>query len=321
MFNFAWGDSLAVREVLLEESGLLFSLPRKSILEMGYPETPGLPELVELTKILTKEEYLGDFKYISIVAGAHHGMATILRAFRDEFNSTARINTKYFSFYPKLLEKENYKIIKSPALGLGKGLNIVDSPSNPEGNLSMGSAFVKNNILWDAVYNNRIFNKNREINPNKAARFFLGSFSKFLGINGIRLGWIGCNTLEDYEKINTEIVNDTLGISVPSQLLVIDILKTINIDSFTSRAARKLDSNRETMSKLEKYMQIPVPANGMFYLGYMDVPFKKLLKKAQVSYIDGNECGAPGMIRLNLAQSNELTEKMVKAIITADTIK
>ena len=320
-FEFGWGDSLAVREALLEESGILFSFPRKSILEMGYPDSQGLPELVRLTQKLTKEEYLADFKYISITGGAHHGIATILRAFRGEFNSTARIPTKYFSFYPRLLEKEDYDVIKSPALIGNKALNIVDSPSNPEGNLSMGNVLIKNNVLWDAVYNNRIFSKNRETSPNKSARFFVGSFSKFLGINGVRLGWIGCNTLADYEKINNEIVNDTLGISVPSQLMVIDILKTTNLDSFTSRAARKLDNNRETMAKLEKYMLIPVPTNGMFYLGYADKSFRDLLKKAKVNYIDGNDCGAPGMIRLNLAQSNELTKQMVDTIIKIDNRK
>ena len=318
MFSFGWGNSVAVREALLLKNGPWFS-SLKELEAMDYPPNEGLPELIALTKKLTKEHYFGDFKYVAVTGGAHHAIATILRAFRSEFIS-ASIGKTHFSFYPRLIEKENYTIFTDNVVGK-KILNIIDSPSNPKGFLTTYDSILSDNILWDAVYNNGIFNKLPGINPGNNSRFFVGSFSKFTGLNGIRLGWIGCNSLEDFNKIHTEIVNDTLGISVPSQNLMIDILKDVDIDDFVLRAAAKIDNNRGEMLKLEKFLQVPVPVNGMFYLGKMDKDATSLFKKAGVDYIEGSTCGAPGYGRLNLAQNNNYTKEMVKAVLLSDTVK
>jgi len=319
-FNFAWGDSVCVREALLNHYRPKFFLhDTKDLLDMGYPDTEGNSELLKYTKSLAEREYDSHFPYIAISAGAHHGMATILRAFRDEFKQV-RIGPTHFSFYPRLIEKERFPIKIDPNLLGNNTLNILDSPSNPEGNLSQGNIFCQDSTLWDGVYNNGIFSKIPTINPGKVSRFFIGSYSKFLGLNGTRLGWIGCKTKEDYDKILKEIVDDTLGISMPSQLLALDVLKNTNIDLFIDLAANKIDNNRTEMSRLEKFFG-PIPVNGMFYLGKLDNHLIKLLKKADVNYIKGEECGAPGFARFNLAQNNELTKEMVDTIIKIDRIK
>lgn len=323
MYQFGWGDSVCVRQALLEKDGPFFIAGIKKLLEMGYPSAKGLPCLIKETQKLAKKHFDSHFRYVIITAGAHHGMATILRAFKDEFEA-AEIGSKYFSFYPRLLKKEKYIIEKRPiaskTISKKPVIRIVDSPSNPQGLINTHAAFWSN-VLWDGVYNNSIYSKLPKINPGLGARFFIGSFSKFFGLNGIRLGWIGCNSKKDAEKIEKEIVEDTLGISLPSQYLAYEILKDIDLDNFQSRAAQKIDINRELFSKLERYFNgSSVPKNGMFYLARLDSASEKLLKSVKVEYIDGKSCGAPGFARFNLAQSNELTSRMVNEVLKKDNI-
>jgi len=321
MHEFGWGDSACVREALVEYNGPWNTNSLEIIQGMGYPPEEGDNHLIRLTRDFAHQYFFSNFNHIVICAGAHHGMATILRAFRHEYN-TVHVAPRYFSFYPKLINKEGYEFNPGIKAINSKTLKVIDSPSNPEGRVMDHLCVFPNNVLWDGVYNNRIFCKNPHINPGKSSRFFIGSFSKFFGTNGIRLGWVGCNIEEDYNLIKEEIVNDTLGISVPSQLLARTLLLDVNINFFMSRAAHKIDCNREQFRRLE-YLFEPskVPENGMFYLASADALSRQVLTKAGVRYIDGEECGAPDHVRFNMAQKNQLTKDMVDAVIKVDTIR
>lgn len=318
-YEFGWGDSVCVREALLERDGPWFATTLEALWSMGYPEGAGLRELTSLIIPFARDQFCSDYPYVAVTAGAHHGMATILRAFRHEFDTT-HVNSTYFSFYPRLIRKEGYSMNTGNVVASDRELMIVDSPSNPEGRHSTlgNTKKVFDQALWDGVYNNDIFTKNKEVNPG-TARFFVGSFSKFFGLNGIRLGWVGCKRKTDHDRVVEEIVEDTLGISLPSQLLALRILKGLDIVSFTSRARFKIDSNRSEFQKLERYFGgSPVPNSGMFYLARLDKHSRRLLKRVGVNYIDGEKCGAPGHARFNLAQDNSLTSEMVRAVMTED---
>jgi aspartate/methionine/tyrosine aminotransferase len=320
-YDFGFGESVCVREALMANSGPWFPLNQRAIENMGYPPNQGLEDLTSLTSQLMKEQYGFESPYIVMTGGAQHGMASILRAFKDEFDQV-HTNERYFPFYPRLIQKEGFHhVTQDTSLISTRCLRIIDSPSNPEGTVDTFPFFTNNSILWDAVYNNRIYTDIVDVNPGGSARFFLGSYSKFFGLNGIRLGWVACTSQSDYDKLCKEIVDDTLGVSVPSQLLAIKILEDIHIDNFVSRAGLNIDYNREEMARLEKFFEYkPVPSRGMFYLAKPDNKTSKMLERVGVKYIDGESCGAPGFVRLNLAQSNTLTQNMVRDILKLDTI-
>jgi hypothetical protein len=57
----------------------------------------------------------------------------------------------------------------------------------------------------------------------------------------------------------------------------------------------------------------------MFWFTELDAKAKALLTKANVTYIEGLECGGnENQVRITLGQTRDLTKDMVKAVLKAD---
>jgi aspartate/methionine/tyrosine aminotransferase len=321
-YDFGFGEAKAVREVL----GNFYS-PHMgehheilSIRDMGYPGTgPGLSELIDCTKKLITVETGLTYKYVVIAAGASNAINSLLRVKSRQGYHQIYFRKPYFSHYPKFANKCDFEILNKPDGWFpDTAIDLIDSPSNPEG-IVRTETVLSNFIIWDATYHNSIYSKLPYTFPKHDV--MVGSFGKFFGINGIRLGWIALNNQDLFLELTKEVYEETLGVSLVSQRLALNIFDNILLEKFTKEAALQIDCNREEMSKLEYLSEesTAVPLNGMFYWTKMDNIAQNLLEKAGVHWIKGGDCGADGSyVRLNLAQDRVITRSMVKAVLKQD---
>lgn len=315
-FRLSFGDPVVVREVL--NSLYTPKLNLSAINEMGYPPYEGLPELVsQLKKML-------NYNYVLVTSGTTSSLNFVLSALqRNEGRNIAVTNMHYFPYYPDIIKHANYVQEISPfekPLSEEKKVHLVDIPSNPWGNI-MSIKDLYNNVVWDSVYANPVY-----INTNIAFqiehRVNVGSFSKMLGLAGLRIGWIATNNEEDYNLFYNEIKYKSCGTSTIAQDLIIDILQKLDMDSFLATARTKVNYNREEFLKLSSFFDGQViPVNGMFYPVWVDDKGLAIIERAGVQCITLETKGNKSLIRFNLAQNNTITQKAVKAIKTADRIK
>ena len=331
MFDFGFGDAPGIRSLLTVVRGT--GRVDLDLSDLYYHHKTGNPLLVTQLKSLIHRFTGKYYDHVFITAGAEHGINTLLRALRPTLTKLKNTNltaisfeSPYFSHYPDMAARAGYYRVSGGLTGLDY-IRLIDSPSNPQGiikaNDGLASAMAKY-VIWDGVYHNDVYCKNLNFKP--AHDFYIGSVGKMLGIPGIRLGWIAFDdTVNKATKkpadiaIAQEIYSETLGVSGASQISAIKIISETNMDYFLKSAASLVDSNRELMTGLEYLSGTKVPDNGMFFYVQTDSSVRALFDRVGVTYIPGEKIGSTeDFIRLNLAQTNDLTKKMVMAIRSAD---
>lgn len=319
-FIFSWGDAICVRQALASfyrPTGLLVP-SQEQIKAMGYPSKEGIEDLVARTKVYIAKTLGIHYKYVLITAGASHGLNTVMRALYGNCGGMVYFTAPYFTYYPEMATKNGMIMIDTDQSIDSRGfMEIIDSPSNPEGLIRLHDHPNARFVVWDGVYHNPVYSKFMRTGPNHDV--MIGSFGKLLGINGIRLGWIGVEKEGLYEKIAAELRAESLGVSVPSQEIVLDIFKSIDLNIFMSLAGSMIDDNRVEMTKLEYLGSHKVSMNGMFFWTQMDNKALQLLDTVGVQYVKGSTCGKDdSYVRINLAQDRALTKAMVKAVLKED---
>jgi aspartate/methionine/tyrosine aminotransferase len=315
-FNLGWGEPVCVREAL--DDLYLVKTPTTRLKNMAYPDYHGQPALIQHLKTM-----LG-YKYIIVTNGTTSSINIVLRALaRYEGRSVCVTEKPHFPFYPDIIQKCGYThktgILTDNTVSSQK-LILADIPSNPWGKLyNVDNSH--NNVIWDSVYANKVY-MNTKIPFAVSNRVNVGSFSKMLGLTGVRIGWIATNDAADYQMFDAENLYETCGISIPSQDLITDILNTVDIARFYTNAQGRVNMNREEFQKLSKFFDgQEIPVNGMFYPVWVNSSAIKIIARADVQYITLDHSGESTLIRFNLAQNNEITRAAVKAIKTADRIK
>jgi aspartate/methionine/tyrosine aminotransferase len=315
-WNLGWGEPVCVRETLDE---MYLAKPLKtSLKDMSYPAYEGQPALVDHIK-----KMLG-YKYIIVTNGTTSSINIVLRALAKAESRCVVVTEKpHFPFYPNIIEKCGYihktGILTDNTISVQK-LILADVPSNPWGKLyNVDNSH--NNVIWDSVYANKVY-LNTKIPFAVSHRVNVGSFSKMLGITGLRIGWIGTDNENDFKLFQAENLYETCGISIPSQDLVTDILNTVDIKRFYLKAQGRVNQNREEFLKLNSFFDgQEIPVNGMFYPVWVNNSAIKIIDRANVQFITLNTEGDSTLIRFNLAQNNKITQGAVKAIKTADRLK
>jgi aspartate/methionine/tyrosine aminotransferase len=322
-YCFGWGEGYCVREALKHY------YKRKSyrpinIKGLGYAADEGDPELIEYTRQFIKENTGIDYKYIIITNGTTGALNVVLRALAKNESKDLCYTHKYcFPYYPHIVEKNGYEhltgLYKNHESQLARegAVGIVDSPSNPEGDLLLYSDH-KNNIIWDSVYHNDVFLNTIPVKPDH--RVNCGSYSKCFGLTGVRVGWIATNSKSDYEMFKKENLYETCTISVPSQELMKDILTNTDLDKFMTSARYRVNNNREMFDRIVYLFDgQAVPENGMFYVAWASPYVQKLLDKLGILSVQMDQQGKDKFLRFNLAQTNDITNKAIKYIIKEDT--
>jgi len=201
----------------------------------------------------------------------------------------------------------------------GNTVNLLDFPSNPLG-LTSQIGYVKDPLIIDGVYLNRVYGPVIYGLPRHDV--MVGSYSKLLGINGIRLGWLATNDDMLAERFRDLVTAEYCGLSTASTDIVLHTLQGFDWDRFEQSAQMRLDHNRSEWSKLERFFSgTPVLSNGMFYYAPMDKKAQEIFEKAGVIWTKGSTMGTDdGFARFNLGQDNETIEQAIRAVLKADRI-
>jgi aspartate/methionine/tyrosine aminotransferase len=323
--DLTWGQSVCVRDAFTETlSGAPVIFGLKELSEMGYPKHEGNEELIEITRKVIERQTGNNYKHILLTNGATGGVTIALRTYRQMGKDAVFTRTPpYFAIYPAMIEAAGFTKHVTEGGFRPQGDNpvaVIDSPSNPQGLFLHGRVF-SDPVIWDAVYHSRVYAEPISL-EHTGHDVMVGSYSKLLGINGIRVGWIAMDDEWLYNRMAKLVTAEYCGLSHPSSYILLELLNKFYWDQFEMNARYKLNYNREEWSKLEKYFEgHPVSPVGMFYYANMDKSCKKLMEKAGILYMSGTSLGTDDNHgRFNLGQDNKLIKNAVKSILKADKI-
>lgn len=321
--DLGFGNSVAVRDAFVNTYNKYYVMfGPNDLLSLDYPNHHGNPDLVKLTASIIKDQLNLTYKHIFITSGATGGCVISMRAYASMgYEYCISREAPYYIRYPKMIESSGLmRLEKNDKVPLNKTVALVDMPSNPLGSMDNFSMNTVPTIL-DGVYLNNIYMHPVQV-KTILHEVLVGSYSKLLGINGIRLGWIATNDDKLASVIGDLVISEYCGLSTPSQEIILSTLQDFDWEQFSIMARQNLDFNRESFSKLEKFFQdTPVPDVGMFYYSPIDAQCKSLLEKANIHYTNGSLMGTNDDFgRFNIGQSVKVIHDAVKNIIKIDRI-
>ena len=324
MYDFGWGEPFCVREAL-KHYYRRKSYKKIKIENIGYTDEDGVPELVDFTREFIKEITDINYKYIIITNGTTGAINVVLRCLKQTENKNKCVIHKYhFPYYPEILKKNNYQMETGLYMSHEKQLSVpgtvglVDSPSNPAGDLLLYTDSY-NNIIWDSVYHNPVFINTIPVIPDH--RVNCGSYSKVFGLTGLRVGWIATNNENDYNLFRKDNLYENSSGSFISQDFLIDIVENTDLYNFMKSSKYRINNNREMFDKIcYLFDGQAVPDNGMFYSAWASPYVCKLFDKLGIKTIKMDSIGNDKFLRFNLAQTNDLTNKAIRQIIKEDKI-
>jgi aspartate/methionine/tyrosine aminotransferase len=315
--DLGWGEPFCVRDVLKKHYKKNFKI---NIDKLSYAEDYGNQDLIELTREFLKQSTGIDYKYIIITNGTTSAINIVLRTMKKAGKVNCYTNEYYFPYYPDIVYKNGLNQVKklestcNLVLNKRENLTLLDSPSNPFGKFS---TYNIDNVIWDSVYHNDVYLNEHVVVPNHIVN--CGSYSKFLGLTGARIGWIATNDKNQYNKYCYDSLYENCTISNISQLYLLDVMSTISWYYFSKDSKELINNNRNELNRISYlFNNQVVPKNGMFYCVWADKKSYNIVNKANVKFIKIDEENDKHLIRFNLAQKNDLTKKAVNAIIKVD---
>ena len=317
-FAFCWGEPYCVREALKAHYKRKTMRPI-NFDTMCYAPDGGQDALVKLTKQYLKETTDIDYKHVIITNGTTGALNVVLRALKRKKCYTHKY---HFPYYDDIIVKNGYKHYEGlyreheKQLDNSDTLAIVDSPSNPLGDLLLYGD-INNNIIWDSVYHNKVFINGIPVKPDH--RVNCGSYSKVFGLTGVRVGYIATNNDEDYKLYLKENTMESCTISAPSQEFIVDIFDHTDLDNFMRSAKYRINNNREMFDRVcYMFDGQAVPDNGMFFTAWASPYTSKLLDKLGFSSVQMDTMGKDRFLRFNLAQTNDITNKAIRYLLKED---
>ena len=317
LWDLSWGEPVCVREVL--DKHYRQSFKPIDILNMGYAPDDGNEVLVELIQDYLLDTCGKTYEHVIVTTGTVSAINVVLRTFQ-KYEGTKYVSTysNHFPWYPHIIEKNGLKHRLHHLRVEDNQMKLIDMPSNVTGNMSQSNFGDK--CLWDSVYYNPVYINSPRLSL-RPHRVNVGSFSKVLGLTGLRIGYIATDSTTDYKRFQSENLYESGTISQPSQALITDILETMPFDKFYYHAKASVNNNRESLNKINHLFNGQmVQNNGMFYAVQADSKAVSILDKALVKYVVLSEDGSGQFIRFNLGQNNKITADAVKEIEKVDKI-
>lgn len=316
-WNFGWGNPYFLLEILDNMYAVSAFSMGGTVQDMIYGPYEGSPKIIEETHRVIKEVMGLKYSHILMTNGASNAINIVLRHFKSR-GGVDVYTTKYgYPSYEEMIKRAGLNRIRhlNSPIDLGTDSNsflrLIDSPENPFGEQFGGGDASKD--VWDSVYHSRIYTNNLHIYPSH--RIHIGSYSKLLGIAGARVGYIAVNDPILYEALLAESINDLTGPSKPSHKFVLDILKKIDLDLFTSLGHEYLCYNKEEFQKIEYlFGGQMVNETGMFYCVKVDNQAMLLLDSVGVEYVKLDH----ETIRLSMGQTKQIVKDGIRAILKGD---
>ena len=317
-YDMKWGEPVAVREALAMELPLGWQQPG---VDLRYPLHEGEPRAVGAIRRIVSHTQARSYKHVLVTSGCTQALQAALYAAvpdPDERVATqVAIAQRSFSLYPQIVALQGFNL----KTGFdGKGLAIIDSPSNPDGELRSNAGRRAANVIWDAAYHSETYGAlPGDAKPDCFA--MCGSAAKTLGLPGLRVGWLGTDSQQVYDLALEYVTASSLGAGLADQMAVASVVASVDFDSFQRRSRADIDRNREAMASLKHIFGLP-PDRGMFTTCHTDDAARMLLKAAGAEGQSGPLWGGDAdEIRFSLGQNVDLTEEFAKAILKLDSLK
>jgi aspartate/methionine/tyrosine aminotransferase len=322
-YPMGWGNSRAVREAFLTTyNGTPIHFRFQELMEFDYPDHSGDSDVLELTRSVIKRQTGGEYKHVFLVNGATGGVVITLRAYAKQgFCDCHTRQAPYYVRYPNMISAASLTHLDDTFhIGRNESIILLDVPSNPLAKLNEIENSNGSPVVLDGVYFNNVYMRLKIPTPKHDV--LVGSYSKLLGINGLRIGWIATNDDILAERLKTLVSAEYCGLSTSSSEILKSVLKDFDWIMFETQARSRLDYNREQWSKLEKYFGgTPVEPNGMFYYAPMDEACKELMHGAGVFWTSGEDLGTTDQFgRFNLGQDVNLVRRAVADVLNSDKI-
>lgn len=325
LHDLSWGHAVCVRSAFLDQTTgrpVVFGL--KELEDMNYPPHEGDSDLIEITRKVIERQVGPTYNRILLTNGATGGVTLALRAYSKRGHNVAFTRTApYFPIYPSMIDSAGlkHKIEADHRDETDNPVGLIDSPMNPYGTI-VDSCNIGMPVVWDAVYHSKVYT-NGNYKPI-GCDVLVGSYSKLLGLNGLRTGWVATNDELLYLRLKDLVTAEYCGLSSASTSILLQLLGQFEDDrwweGFEWSARYNLDYNRGEWRKLEKYFGgHEVSPNGMFYYAQLDNSAKKLMLKSNVIWTPGSNLGTNDeFARFNLGQDCKLVRDAVKQVLKND---
>lgn len=324
MYDLGFGNSVCVRQAFLDTyHGNMVVFTQAGLEKFDYPDRFGDPEIIKITRDIIERQMGENYRHVFLTNGATGAVTIALRAYKQRGKNICYTRkAPWYLRYPTMIEASGLiHLDETKGIDPEEGVILLDIPSNPEGYVHPFAKSIIAPTVLDAVYFNRVYSSGYHITVPKHD-VMCGSYSKLLGLNGLRVGWIATNDDLLAERIKLLIMGEYCGLCVASGEIIKNVLYDFDWLTFELIAKENLNRNREEFRKLESYLGRPVPGDGMFYYGFTGKKIRDVLQKAGITYTSGWQLGTDdNWGRFNLGQDVELVRKAVRAFQKADRIR
>lgn len=317
------GEAHIVREKLFEVFDCsVYELPKVPHM-YEYPPYKGYKPLVQLLE--NKHGYP-----VIITNGAKQGLAACFYVLKQKGWNYCQEKSPHWALIPPLAEMHGIEMVHANGPSSeDKSPFLLISPNNPDGHCEspeelkrISQEFKDSNLplIHDAAYYTHSYLPGEHTLPS-VGDVQIYSFSKMLGLSGLRLGYVVCRNEEFYKIILQYMERMTVGVSMISQIFLHDLLHRMHgyptlTQSFEGKVSLALDESKKIIQQVDpEILEIPLDVEktpGMF--GWFKVGPKADFFKSKVNMIDGAHFGVPGHIRMNLAFNAQTILDIVKRL-------
>lgn len=309
------GEPSLVQEILLQHYSPAINLQIDSL---NYPYSAGRRDIVE---------YLEDRHKAKIImtCGAKQAMAAAFFALRQHGYKRISTRTPYWALIPPLLDQYGMKMEES-----GSPAELLVAPNNPDGWMpeDLPALYKKNKkkgivTLHDAAYYSAGFIGYHPDATVPTGDIELQSFSKSLGLPGLRIGYCVVRDKKFYNDILQYVESTTAGVNQISQHIIFDLMLEIDYDRkkfelFNQDVFLALQSRRRLLERLNSNFKVKEKNWGMF--GWIKVNKNLDLNNCGVRMVEGRAFGSKRHIRLNLAAPLPSLERGINILNAIDEI-
>lgn len=257
-----------------------------------YQPVGGLPSLVGFLE----KKYN---KHVVIVNGAKQGVHACLNLMKSLDKRQVNVVHPFWGVFNHTFKQYPEFKVSSSFEKHEDSFNFIVSPNNPDG--SIFTQELHNFTIHDAVYNLDYFTDNVIKNLGDIQIY---SASKMLGVSGYRCGWILTDNINYKEYLAHYVEEYTVGVSAPSQSLVLDALEILdNVDTSVIKDTL-LDNKRKLIEALKPYGSFE-NTHSIFLYGKLE---KKLPEEIVVASYPDN------YVRINCCYSPLKIEKVIHGL-------
>lgn len=310
-----------------------------------YPPAAGLPELREVCMNWLNNKYSTEYSLdeIVITPGGKFGISILLQSLVEKDDEVI-IFSPYWVSYPSMVKlfdgkpvvvqtkyENNWDIDFNE---LEKSIThktkvmILNNASNPNGKLYSKETVLnllelceKYDIflISDEVYSELVYDNEEFVSVGQFPQFkdrvaIVQSFSKMLGLTGLRVGFTATN--KELSKILIKLISQsTSGVSTTAQWIVYKTL--LEHPEYSEFIKEQMQTRRDFISKSLKIEKVK---SGLYYFlpiknGQNSEEFcKELLLNNNLAAVPGIAFGQEGFVRITFGQTEKILKDAIKIL-------